>query len=61
MSGGHSIRITSWATVLLIITGFIVLGFALPLQSLTLGIIGGVVLLVGLVMAGVTRVMDDAY
>ncbi len=61
MAGGHNIRRTSWASVALIIIAFMLLGFALPMHSLTLAIAGGVVLLVGLVVGGVYRIMDDAY
>lgn len=60
MSGGHNVRVTSWASVALIIVGCILLGFALPLKSLALAIVGGIILVVGLVLGGVTRIMDDA-
>ena len=61
MSGGHNVRTTSWATVVLVIVGVILLGLALPMKSLPLAIVGGVILLVGLVLGGITRIMDDAY
>lgn len=61
MSGGHNVRTSSWATVVLVIVGVILVGFALPMRSLPLAIIGGVLLLVGLVLGGITRIMDDAY
>jgi len=61
MAGDHNVRVTSWVTVALIIVASIVLGFALPLRSLSLAIVGGVVLLVGLVTGAVYRIMDDAY
>jgi membrane-bound ClpP family serine protease len=58
---GHNVRPTSWAAVLLIVVASILLGFALPMRSLPLAIAGGVVMLVGLVVAAVYRIMDDAY
>ena len=61
MSGGHNVRVTSWVTVVLVVIGVILLGLALPMQSVVLGIIGGVLVLVGVVFGGVTRIMDDAY
>jgi len=36
MAGGHNVRATSWVTVVLIVVASILLGFALPLQSLPL-------------------------
>ena len=61
MSGGHDVRVTSWITVILIVIASVLLGLALPMESMPLAIAGGVVLLVGLVMAVVYRIMDDAY
>jgi hypothetical protein len=61
MAGGHNVRATSWITVVLIIVGTTLLGFALPMRSLPLAIGGGVVLAVGLVMGIAYRIMDDAY
>ncbi|MCU1587408.1 MAG: hypothetical protein JWN31_901 [Frankiales bacterium] len=61
MAGGHNVRATSWISVLLIIVATIVLGFALPMQSLALAIVGGVLLVIGLGMGAAFRIMDDAY
>ena len=61
MAGGHNARTTSWIAVVLIIIGSSLLGVSLPAQSLPLAIAGGAVLLGGLVVAGVFRIMDDAY
>jgi membrane-bound ClpP family serine protease len=61
MAGGHNVKPTSWVTVVLIVVASILLGFALPMESTVLGIAGGVLLLVGLVMAVAFRIMDDAY
>ena len=58
---GHNVRVTSWITVALIVVASVLLGFALPLHSMALAIAGGVVMLVGLVMAAAYRIMDDAY
>lgn len=61
MASGHNVRSTSWVTVVLIIVASILLGFALPLKSLALAVVGGVMLLVGFVTAVVFGIMDDAY
>lgn len=61
MAGGHNTRATSWVTVALIIIGSTLLGFALPMRSLTLTIVGGAVLLAGIVTGAMFRIMDDAY
>jgi hypothetical protein len=61
MAEGHNARTTSWATVVILIAGFILLGFALPMESLVLGIAGGVALLVGTIMGFAFRIMDDWY
>ena len=59
--GGHNVKTSSWAVVLLIVVATILLGVALVAQSLLLAIIGGAFLLVGVVLGGVTHIMDDAY
>ncbi len=61
MAGGHNVRATSWVTVALIIVASVLLGFALPMESIALTIAGGIVLLAGIVMAIAFRIMDDAY
>jgi hypothetical protein len=61
MAGGHSAKPTSWVSVVLIIVASVLLGFALPMESLPLAIAGGVVLVVGLAMGVIFRIMDDAY
>jgi membrane-bound ClpP family serine protease len=61
MADGHRSKPTSWATVLVLIAGCVVLGFALPLQSVVVGVLGGIVLLVGIVMAVAFRLMEDVH
>ena len=61
MAGGHNTRASSWVTVVLIIVASTLLGFALPLHSITLTVAGGVLLLAGIVTGGIFRIMDDAY
>ena len=61
MADGHRSKPTSWATVLVLIAGFIALGFALPMQSVVIGVVGGVILLVGIVMAFAFRIMEDYH
>ena len=61
MAEGHNARMTSWVTVALAILGSIALGFALPMESLVLGIIGGVLVLAAFVTGVAWRIMDDFY
>jgi membrane-bound ClpP family serine protease len=61
MAEGHRSKSTSWATVLVIVVAFVVLGFALPMQSTVLGVVGGVLLLVGVVMVFAFQVMEDFH
>ena len=61
MAGGHNVKATSWVTVVLIVVASVLLGFALPMHSLPLAIVGGVVLLAGIVTGAVFRILDDAY
>ena len=58
---GHNTRPTSWLTVVLIIVASVLLGFALPMGSLPLAIVGGIVLLAGIITGGVFGILDDAY
>lgn len=61
MAGGHNVKTTSWVAVVLMIVASVLLGFALPMNSLALAIVGGVLFLVGLVIGVVFRIMEDAY
>jgi membrane-bound ClpP family serine protease len=61
MAEGHRSKPTSWAAVLVLILGFVLLGFALPMQSVVIGVVGGVVLLVGVVLAFAFRIMEDFH
>lgn len=57
----HTSKTTSWIAVSVLILGFVLLGFALPMKSLVLGVIGGVVLLVGIVLSFVWQLMEDFH
>ena len=61
MAEGHRSKPTSWAAVLVIIAGSIILGFALPMQSVLIGVVGGAVFLAGVVMAFAFRIMEDFH
>jgi hypothetical protein len=61
MAGGHNVKVTSWVTVALIIVASVLLGFALPLHSIALTVVGGIVLIAGIAMGVAFRIMDDAY
>lgn len=61
MAGEHAHKTSSWIVVGLLTVASIVLGFAFVLQSIPLAVIGGILGLAGLVMGGVTRIMDDAF
>lgn len=57
----HTTKTTSWIAVSILIVGFILLGFALPMQSMVLGVIGGVILLAGIVLSFVWQLMEDFH
>ena len=57
----HMSKTTSWIAVGVLIVGFVLLGFALPMQSMVLGIIGGVILVVGVVLSFVWQLMEDFH
>ena len=61
MAESHNARTTSWVTVGLIILGSILLGFALPMGSVVLGVLGGLLFLAGVVTGFAFRIMDDVY
>jgi len=63
MAGGqeHGHKMTSWVVVGLIVVACVVLAFAFVLKSIPLAVVGVVVGLIGVVMAGATHLMDDAY
>ncbi len=57
----HTSKTTSWIAVGVLIVGFVLLGFALPMQSVLLGVIGGVVLVIGVVLSFVWQLMEDFH
>lgn len=61
MSEKHTSKPASWATVAVLIVGFVLLGIALPMKSMVLGITAAVVLLVGFVMVFAFKVMEDFH
>ncbi len=54
-------KMTSWITVLLLILSSIVLGFALVLQSVPLGVVGLVLGVAGVVLGITGKIMDDVH
>lgn len=57
----HKHQATSWATVLVLIVSSIVIGVAAVIQSVPLGVVGGIIGLVGVVMLVAFKVLDDAH
>jgi len=57
----HTHKSTSWIAVGVLILGFVLLGFALPMQSVVLGALGAVILLVGIVLSFVWQLMEDFH
>jgi fatty acid desaturase len=51
----------AWIAVLLIVAGFAIGAFALPLDSVVLWIVTGVLLVLGGIMALASRLMEQAY
>ena len=60
-SGHHTANVGSWAAVFLIITAFSIGVFALALHSVPLWIVTAGALVVGLVTAVASRIMEQAY
>lgn len=60
-AGVHKTKTSSWVTVGLVVVAVIILGIALPLQSIALGIVGGVILLVGIIVGGAGKIMEDVH
>lgn len=56
----HKHATTSWITVMVLVVATTLLGIALVLQSLPLAVAGGVLVLVGTVMAIRFKIMEDA-
>ena len=57
----HKHKVTSWITVILLTVATVVLGFAFVLRSIPLAVLGGIMLVVGAILAFVYRLMDDAF
>ena len=55
----HGHKRSSWIAVMVLIASSILLGFALPLESVALAVAGVVVGLVGLVIAWRGKIMED--
>jgi len=63
MAGGqeHGHKMSSWIVVALLVVACVVLAFAFVLKSIPLAVVGLIVGIIGVVMAGATHIMDDAY
>ena len=61
VGGHHKASKGAWATVYLLIAGFVVGTFALTTSNLVLWIITGVLLVLGGVCALASRIMEQAY
>lgn len=59
--GGQGHKTSSWVVVALITVASVVLAFAFVLQSIALAVVGGVVGLVGVVLAFTTGMMEDVH
>jgi hypothetical protein len=57
----HKSKTSSWITVGIITVGFIILGFAGPVESWALGITGAVVVLIGVIMGFASKIMEDVH
>ncbi len=60
-AGVHKTKTSSWVTVGVLVVAVIILGFALPLQSVPLAIVGGVILLVGVIIGATGKIMEDVH
>jgi uncharacterized membrane protein YoaK (UPF0700 family) len=61
MAEAHKHKTASWVCVALIVLASIVLAFAFVLQSLPMGVVGGVLLVAGVVVGVTGGLMDDAH
>ncbi len=57
----HKHKMTSWITVLVLIASSVVLAFAFIARSIPLAVVGGILGIVGVVLAITGRIMDDAH
>jgi hypothetical protein len=57
----HKSKTSSWITVALITLASIAYGFALPVESIALAILGTVLLVAGLVLGVTGKIMDDVH
>ena len=57
----HKHKATSWVTVILLTLATVVLGFAFVMRSVPLAVVGGIMLVVGAILAFRYRLMDDAF
>lgn len=57
----HKHKTSSWVSVGLLIVATVVLAFAFVLQSIVLGVVGGVIGVAGVVLAVTGGLMDDAH
>ena len=57
----HKHKVTSWITVILLTLATVVLGFAFVMRSVPLAVVGGIMLVVGAILAFRYRLMDDAF
>ena len=61
MADQHAHQRSSWIVVGLITVAAVLLGLAFIFQSIALGIVAVVIGLGGMILGGVTHIMDDAY
>lgn len=59
--GAHKHKTSSWITVVLLVLSSLAFGFALPMASLALAIVGAVLLLAGLILGFTGKIMDDVH
>ena len=57
----HQHKTSSWVSVGLLIVATVVLAFAFVLQSIVLGVVGGVIGVAGVALAVTGGLMDDAH
>ncbi len=60
-AGVHKTKTSSWVTVGLIVVAVIILGVALPMKSLALAIVGGIILVIGIIAGAAGKIMDDVH
>lgn len=57
----HKHKLSSWITVAVLILSSVVIGVAFVVQSIPMGIVGGVIGVIGVILGITGKILDDAH